>query len=487
MLFIIFALGAMASSRTSPTRPTTSVTRPTRIPPRPAPETSCFSLLAIKSCWAGNVPSTKLCRNGSVPQCVSKKTTFLDGLRNVSLTKCPSCLPMSLLYDLCKTKPARCAPDVMVSPTRGSVDGEFSLCPSCIPDYKPPTTNCDADLVRGCMLRLRKGEIARPRVCAEGEKPLKKDCCFSCVPAALDCVKADFEMCKRNFTKKSKCASSSKYSSKFGTDCCRSCKPGVSDKRPTPKDKCSKADFRAALEKVSVCEPRERAITRTDILSCAPSCRRPQSAHPIKDVIECVKDLKRCDVEDDDVVLPGDRCPRCIAPKPACEPACSSNQRCVYRRLNPHVRTKVCVAPRKFRLKLKLKTAIRAKIQSLDKKQVVRAIMEFVERFCERNSQADRCDKFKEHIRDSLKCNKRTNTTDGVELELDVADDRTLSGRRLLQTTTTDGADVLVKDSLADDTDNVDGATTFLYPFESSANSLSVGLIAMFVSLMIFK
>jgi len=118
---------------------------------------------------------------------------------------------------------------------------------------------------------------------------------------------------------------------------------------------------------------------------------------------------------------------------------------------------------KKIKLLLKLKAGILRQAQDLSKKAFARIMIEFVERYCERNSQAERCSKALDAIRDSLKCTNKTDHTDGVEAEIEFGEDtEAVLGRRLLQEGGAEGGQFtadLLKDATIDDDTYVSDAT----------------------------
>jgi hypothetical protein len=152
--------------------------------------------------------------------------------------------------------------------------------------------------------------------------------------------------------------------------------------------------------------------------------------------------------------------------------------------------TKKCVEKKQRTLRIKLKTvAFALKLRQLNKKQIVGILMEFAERFCERNSEATRCDKLLEPLKESLRCRaKRNITEDTIEIDVEVSkegrDSKSKEGRRLLSEN--DPADLL-EDAIKDDTDNVDVLTRTQDDTQDNAGSKTmVSALTALISIMFF-
>jgi len=147
----------------------------------------------------------------------------------------------------------------------------------------------------------------------------------------------------------------------------------------------------------------------------------------------CIKSLRECEDEDESnrlIYLPDAACPICEPKKPKCN--CQDNQVCVRDSRGENM--KKCINKKKIVMTLKLKSIIASETQDLPERQFTRLLMEFVERFCERNSQAERCAVGLDAIRDSLNCTKKTKTkNDEVKVEIEIGEVGMTTGRRLLQ------------------------------------------------------
>lgn len=66
-----------------------------------------------------------------------------------------------------------------------------------------------------------------------------------------------------------------------------------------------------------------------------------------------------------------------------------------------------------------------ARMNALEKKEIFHIEMEFIERYCERNSEADRCDQYKALIEESLQVQTNVNAQGNgeiVEIDLEVVE-----------------------------------------------------------------
>merc|ERR1712141_449991 len=242
------------------------------------------------------------------------------------------------------------------------------------------------------------------------------------------------------------------------------------------------------------CELEEKPLVDEESLRCCAPCIRPASKVHLLRVIACRKFLKECDDDDDEPdrkrnsFLPGEACPICGTKRPKCEPGCNDKQLCIHVRRNG-TGTKKCIPKRRIKLILKLKQIIRKEIREASKETMTGVLREFVQRFCEQNSEAQRCARFKDKLLDSLKITKKTNREDiEVELEVEFGDEEdaeTRNHRRLLSETET-GAESLLSDATKHDSDYVEGVETAdVTPGpDSSASSPCIFFTTVFLSIL---
>merc|ERR1712038_122772 len=146
--------------------------------------------------------------------------------------------------------------------------------------------------------------------------------------------------------------------------------------------------------------------------------------------------------------------------------------------------TKKCIPKRRIKLILKLKQSIRKEIRQASKETMTGVLKEFIQRFCEQNSEAQRCAQFKDKLLDSLECTKKTNGTrerkdkdNVVEIEVEFGDEEdaeTENGCRLL-------SDAAKHDS--DYVEGVEGDVVTPGP-DSSASSPCIFLTTVFLSIL---
>lgn len=408
---------------------------------RPDPSKTCYSGVRIKSCLQN--ASLGLCGE-TVPVC--------------RRDNCPSCLPNSFLNTLCKKRIEKvCNATEIPKLVRTE-----SVCPSCIKEDLniPGCGDFSVSRLKECQNSLQNNDTAN--VCAEGERPRGKDCCLTCVPVHLtqNCSKEALSMCKRKFKDKPDCTDGE--SPVITSDCCRSCqiKKDTDNTRPDGgKGKCAFNKFREALQKVPECAINEVSVTDENNTRCAPSCRRTESHYAIKDIINCIKKRPECTPEGDKVrILPGDLCHRCVKPRPKCPQSCEELSVCIGEDFN----VTRCERRKAFTLKMRIKNLVLlAKMRDLTKEEVVPVLLEFVERFCERNSQAVVCENNLGPLRDSLRCVKKMrNGTEErellVDLEASARGKMRQSGQRLLLEDYT--PQDLLQNAVEDNTDDVDSA-----------------------------
>merc|ERR1712080_87531 len=299
--------------------------------------------------------------------------------------------------------------------------------------------------------------------------------------------------CKRAFKDKPDCIDGE---SPVISDCCRTCQiKDANNNRPNGgTGKCEYKKFRKALQKVPECDVNEIGVTDASSARCAPSCRRTESRYALEDIVDCLKSRRACTAEGDQVrILPGDMCHRCFKPRPTCRQSCRSNQTCI----NEDVNVTRCERKKLFRLIVTIKRAsLFERIKGLTRTEIIQVLLEFAERFCERNDQATRCENSLGPLRESLSCNKlRPKGTDVIELDLEASvRGRSLqkNGRRLLEE---EGPAELMKNALEDSeddvgsavlTDAVDPVDPTVDPERSASFTTSVSALVLLVSMMIY-
>jgi len=392
------------------------------------------------------------------PKCERK--LVVDEKKNPKfLMACPTCLPSEFLGHLCKEKVAM-ACTKGVNRTEKFVPSKKSICPSC---FKiPEKEECSWEDKKNCLKKLKSGEIP---TCVENEVAIKKDCCFSCriaiKPTEDKCPPSNLETCDEPDSKKDKDQRESrKISGQRDLNGCRKCAPRGPIRKL--KTRCSIADFRQYKQLAPTCESGEIGFVNKNSTRCGPPCVRPASKKDLSQVMACAKNLQECESDDESnrfIYLPDAACPICEPLKPLC--GCESNEVCVRTKLK--TRGPKCVMKKKINLLLKFKVGILRQAQNLTKKAFARIMIEFVERYCERNNEAERCSKALDVIRDSLKCTNKIDHTDGVEAEIEFGEDsEAVTGRRLLSE---DGAEAgqftidLLEDATKDDDTYVSGVT----------------------------
>lgn len=115
-----------------------------------------------------------------------------------------------------------------------------------------------------------------------------------------------------------------------------------------------------------------------------------------------------------------------------------------------------CIRKRRIKMKLKLKSTIADDTMAMNRSSIPSLLIEMLERYCERPSVAERCDNFKNIVKDSITVTRKTNNIpeNEIELELEIAEGEIESGRRLLSTET--GPTDLLVEAAEDDDENVE-------------------------------
>jgi len=377
-------------------------------------------------------------------------------------TGCPDCFPLEILRSSCKSSRdlESCKSDEKPKLKWSMKDGHVSLCPTCLP--APPDSSECAGKMKECATKIKNRDI---RFCHNGAKPYKDNCCFSCLPYVN---KTKCKVVKCDYSKAKDCKDGEQSKRE---NCCRSCRNKIKGK--VREGKCSKEDFKAAIQATPECEGDEKPFTDESVKHCGPSCRRAESGYKLVDVIDCLKARAECAADVEPFTLPGSRCAACDKPRRKCDKECAEGKVCVVKVKNETMKKERCISRKALKLKFKAKGLLKKtlmKVKSLDKVAVVKVILEMVARFCERNSEAKRCKKFANVIRETLKCKNKKDSDDSVEVELEVGNESDewedeATGRRLLAG---DDAAGLLQDAAADDDSlELDSSS----PDDSGANS----------------
>lgn len=423
----------------------------------------CYSKRNLKMCMSYGstvgLNAKRLCADGARARCTLQRNT----------TRCPACLPPSVFPNICPrlASVTECTSGEAPAAQANSTSGE--VCPSCVPPYKKPA--CTESKLKECTAKIL-GNTPPPE-CMGGEMPQRDStgCCLTCTPKAARCSETQVKGCRDTYAATIACATDERSS--IGSNCCRTCKPTRDVPTRTSTKKCSFAEMKRALKAVPVCEEGEKRITARNVLSCAPSCKRPEADMDVKKVLACVKSLSPCAANSKPVRLPDSRCPVCHPPRPVCN-ACPAARVCG--RVPDANRTLVKKCLRKHQFKIKMRTKDKSLFSGYTPSQMDRALVEFAERYCERNSAADKCDKYLDRIKDSVKCTKLNtfgaSTTVTVEIAEDESDDvpAEASTRRLLAEESNPASDLLVE-ATKDDTDTIVSA-------EQSSNDVSQNMVS---------
>jgi len=430
-----------------------------------AQDDSCWTAPHLIKCAIAGKTATP-CADGVEPTC--------EVMEDAS--KCPTCIPIPDGVKICsRTDIRECRPQE--TPSVETTNGE--LCATCKPKmFEKP--DCSEVQLKACATKLLETDN-RPAVCEAGVRPERDDtgCCVTCTPKIATCTPEQIKMCKSEYETTRECNADEKSS--IGDNCCRTCKYVKDVPTRTTATRCSLADMKLAFAAIPDCEEGEKGLTAKSFTSCAPSCKRPESAFDMEDVIECLKDLPRCSSEEKPVRLPNTRCPACLPKRPACAVACAGARVCGRVPKNKTM-VKKCLRKNQFKLRIKAKSAFSAKLKAFTASQMEGVLVEFVERYCERNGAADKCGEYLDRVRDSIKCVKKENGKDSTIITLEVAEDeQDAVQRRLLQDLSHEASD-LVQDAVKDDTDLVDSAVVVTTGYdENSVSKNMVSHVMMFV------
>lgn len=403
----------------------TESTPPSNIPP----EKMCFVPDTIIKCKTLGV-QMPFCEDAR-PKCERKEVTHAG--KNF-LMVCPSCLPQEYVGHLCKAKVQPCTKIEIKKTTPVWNQAKKSLCPNCF--QIPKEDECTWEDKKMCLNKLKSGAIPE---CIENEVAIREGCCFSCqvtVRPQKDKCQGVLPDCESPNKEKADIRDAFKKIGQRDANGCRKCAP----KGPIRKKglKCSVANFQEYKESAPSCASGEPVIINRNSTRCGPPCIRQASKKNLLQVIACLKSLRECEDEDESnrlIYLPNAACPICEPKKPKCN--CQDKQICV-RDSRKGQGAKKCINKKKIVMRLKLKSIIANETQNLPERHFTRLLMEFVERFCERNSQAERCAVGLDAIRDSLNCTKKTKTKDDeVNVEVELGEVGMTTGRRLLEEDTT--------------------------------------------------
>lgn len=458
MKFLLFFFLAMAMAQ-SPVQPT-----PTRSPdetltaPENVGELPCLSLRTIQLCRRLNSEFRPgLCGQGESNVCTN--STFTDHPTFNGLN-CPSCLPRSAIRPWCKNRVEPCGDTAEPTLAFALTNNKLSICPTCYVAQEDASESCSRTDITVCTATLVAAGVDGR--CEEGERPTREGCCPSCTPRSMIYCAANAENDRRSlYRSKDVCVQDEEPV--VGEDCVPSCRAPASRSR-APGTRCSREDFLTSIRNARECEPLERGITDEQSESCGPSCRRPESSYELNEVVECIKDLRRCEQGEEPVQLLGSRCKSCVGRRPTCEPACEEREVCA-RGSRRNGGTPRCV--RKGIYTLRFRTRVGSSLGSsfrsfTNNDQPTRVLIEIVERFCERNSVESRCERFLGAVQDSLRCNRRredpSNENEHI-VEIEIAEtEETSSSRRLLSED--DTPLTLIQDAVTDVSEDVEGAVT---------------------------
>jgi len=379
---------------------------------------------------------------------------------------------------------ARCTRDQMkaiaacadgVKPTKDAASG----CPTCVP-MPFDGVKCTKSKTKSC---------AKPAACASGVEPKRDGCCISCVPAKTPkCTNEQKKACKDSIATLSECPASADPKSVFDADtCCMTCKRPA---RPKPEAKCSKDDFKTCIDAAPECGASEKPLREKG--QCCVSCRRPARDVPLRTVAkcaavsECEGDEKPTRVKDDSGAF---SCPSCKPPKPVCAIACGTKQKCVRskKKLEKGEDTSTegeCKNKKVKKLKMKAKSAAdKAFLKDATADEIKAALQEIVDRFCDKEDNAEKCDKFQKALTDGMSVKIEKVKNDETDVQVEIPDVEAASVRRRLADDTSSLLDAALADpdatgdiQVSDNTDTDTGNTDV--DVGNSASSLSVNACA---------
>lgn len=278
-----------------------------------------------------------------------------------------------------------------------------ALLPACVGTQQPvrnSTTNCPSCRIACTLNQLKACANTTLRTCAANEEPELEACCVTCKPAEVRCTETQLETCKNSHATLPVCANTT--APVFNqTSCCYNCRPAppAPALKPDNSGRCNKDQFEACIAAAPVCASGE-VPDRNKTQQCCPTCKRPERLCSKEDLVQCRATTPACTSTEVPVSTDGQCCPSCHLTRPNCTATCPTGTVCVRRLANPTTgapRDPTCrnvtVAKLFFRAANATRHAIIANI-SCD--QLVDMVKEIVQRFCDKNENADTCSTYKE-------------------------------------------------------------------------------------------
>jgi len=167
-------------------------------------------------------------------------------------------------------------------------------------------------------------------------------------------------------------------------------------------------------------------------------------------VPECAADETPTRVKDDSGAF---ACPTCKRPKAVCEAGCTGGKICVHGTKNDQssggsTTAGECRGKKAKKLKLRAKSAAnKAFLQEASAEEVRTALVEVVDRFCDNEANAARCEKFQETLTGGMVVRKVEAKADETDVEVDVPEAQAAASRRLADD---DDAESLLDAALGD-------------------------------------
>lgn len=350
-------------------------------------------------------------------KCTEPSTPCAEGTRPTFTNCCPDC-KVPVISNTCQPPPDCSA-------------GQFPKLEQGCLTCKIPVSLCTPTQFTACQAK----ELPS---CAVGEKPVRNsDCCLSCQPVTSGCgsltdLFSRTTKCATEFSSLPECAVGSVP--KFNTDtCCLTCRVAI---KPPAGPVCTLDEFKACMQAVTECAAGE---TPTKTNGCCMSCRRPERKCSFIEAVKDCSTIPVCGEGEKPAPVVGSCCASCRPqrPRPTCSPVCGDNQLCV--------RTKTGTACRDApirNLALGADAAIRTVLADKDRART--AILEMVQRFCDKPENAQICTLISK-LRDRLVVKSANEDATGmVSVSVAVADDEDSAGtRRLLEDSPSSPGDLL--------------------------------------------